>query len=68
MLNNLKTKDTETQEERKETEEIDEDGEEYSDKFILVHVSGAVNKEGIVELKINSRIADAIEKARWNKR
>ncbi len=37
--------------------------EEYSDKVILVHVSGAVNKEGIVELKVNSRIADAIEKA-----
>lgn len=37
--------------------------EEYSDDRILVHVSGAVNKEGIVELKTNSRIADAIDKA-----
>ena len=31
--------------------------------MILVHVSGAVNKEGIYELKENSRISDAIEKA-----
>ncbi len=45
-----------------ETEEKTED-EEYSDEVILIHVSGAVNKEGIVELKINSRIADAIEQA-----
>ena len=29
----------------------------------MVHVSGAVNKEGIVELEENSRIADAIEKS-----
>lgn len=38
--------------------------EEYSDTLILVHVSGAVNKEGVIELKANSRISDAIEKAR----
>lgn len=42
--------------------------EEYSDDVILVHVSGAVSKEGVVELKIDSRIADAIDKARRNKR
>lgn len=30
---------------------------------IIVHISGAVNKEGIVELKENSRIADVIEEA-----
>ena len=59
LINNLEIKTTETQEEK--SEEIDE---EYSDKFILVHVSGAVNKEGTVQLKIDSRIADAIEKAR----
>ena len=29
---------------------------------IIVHISGAVNKEGVIELKENSRIADAIEK------
>lgn len=37
--------------------------EVYSDDTIFVHVSGAVNKEGIIELKVNSRISDAIEKA-----
>ncbi len=42
----------------------EETQETYSDTRILVHVSGAVNKEGIVELKVDSRIADAIEKAR----
>lgn len=34
-----------------------------SDSLILVHVSGSVNREGIVELRINSRISDAIDKA-----
>ena len=29
---------------------------------IFVHVSGAVNQEGVVELKADSRVADAIEK------
>ncbi len=38
------------------------------DEYILVHVSGAVNKEGVVKLKMNSRISDAIEMARWIKR
>ena len=45
----------------------DEDAEEqegYSDDVILVHVSGAVNQEGVVELKVDSRISDAIDKAR----
>lgn len=37
--------------------------EQHSDDRILVHISGAVNKEGIVELKMGSRIADAIDKA-----
>lgn len=34
-----------------------------NDKKILVHVDGAVNCPGLVELKENSRISDAIEKA-----
>lgn len=42
---------------------VQEKEEEYSDTMILVHVSGAVNQEGVVELKPNSRILDAIEKA-----
>ncbi len=32
-------------------------------QMIKVHVSGAVNNEGLVELEENSRIADAVEKA-----
>lgn len=35
---------------------------------ILVHISGAVNKEGIIEMEEGSRIADAIDKARRTKR
>lgn len=46
-----------------EIEEPTEEKEKYSDTRILVHVSGAVNKEGLVELKADSRISDAIEKA-----
>lgn len=37
--------------------------EVYSDDTIKVHISGEINKEGIVELKPNSRLADAIDKA-----
>lgn len=42
-------------ESQKEEKEVDDN--------ILVHISGAVHQEGIVELKANSRISDAIEKA-----
>lgn len=45
-------------------EEIEEQEEGYSDDTILVHISGAVNKEEVVELKVNSRISDAIDKVR----
>ena len=44
------------------TEEETEEVEEESQK-IIVHVSGAVNKEGIVKLDADSRISDAIDKA-----
>lgn len=37
--------------------------EESIEKIIVVHVAGAVKNPGIVELKENSRVADAIEKA-----
>lgn len=53
--------DFEVENETSSEEKIDE--EEYSDTMIIVHISGAVNQEGIVELKINSRVADAIDKA-----
>ena len=43
-------------------EENEETPKEDTNK-IIVHVSGAVNKEGIVELEENSRISDAINKA-----
>ena len=43
-------------------EENEETTKKAIDK-IIVHVSGAVNKEGIVELEENSRISDAINKA-----
>ena len=43
-------------------EENEETTKENTNK-IVVHVSGAVNKEGIVELEENSRISDAISKA-----
>lgn len=56
LENNLKIQDEETEE------------QEYSDDIILVHVSGAVNEEGVVELKVDSRISDAIDKARRSKR
>ena len=42
-----------------ETEEVTKE----EDTKIIVHVSGAVNREGIVELEENSRISDAIDKA-----
>ena len=49
----LKVENTTEKEEVKEEER----------KRIIVHVSGAVNKEGIVELEADSRISDAIDKA-----
>lgn len=45
-------------------DEETEQQEGFSDDVILVHVSGAVNQEGVVELKPNSRISDAIDQAR----
>lgn len=48
-----------------EEKEDDEKGnkEESKEEKIIVHLSGAVEKEGIIELNENSRMADAIEKA-----
>lgn len=45
--------------------EIEEEKEEIGkeEKTILVHITGAVEKSGVVELKENSRINDAIEVA-----
>ena len=56
-------KQNETNLEIAETEEKQEDEKENKEEKIIVHLSGAVKKEGIIELDVNSRIADAIEKA-----
>lgn len=61
ILNEAQNENLEIEETTKEDSE--EIAEEYSDTMIIVHITGAVNKEGIVELKVNSRIADAIDKA-----
>lgn len=66
-----KDENSNTQAELEDTLAVQNETEEqegYSDERILVHVSGAVNKEGVVELKVGSRISDAIEKARRSKR
>ena len=48
-----------TENQNAEENKIDKDNQEK----IKVHISGAVNNEGIIELNSQSRIADAIEKA-----
>ena len=60
--NELEIKE-EREEEGQTVSEDENKTEEYSDSTIIVHVEGAVNKPGVYELRINSRIADAIEKA-----
>ena len=52
-------------EEKIEENIVEEETEEENivEENIIVHVSGAVNKEGIVELAPNSRISDAIDQA-----
>ena len=64
-LNNQE-QNLEIKEEIKTNDQIENNSNEQQQKKnenIIVHVSGAVNKEGIVELKNNSRIIDAIDKA-----
>lgn len=61
---NMETQNLEVEENEMEKNSSEENNEkvEEMDK-IVVHVSGAVNKEGVFELAQNSRIADAIELA-----
>lgn len=47
----------------KENQEIEEDTEQTKEEKIIVHVTGAVEKEGIVEVKENARINDIIQAA-----
>ena len=49
--------------ESNQTNETEKETEKETEETIIVHVSGAVNIEGIVELDSGSRIANAIEKA-----
>lgn len=53
----------EQESENSNTENNNTTNETKEENVIIVHVSGAVNQEGVVELSENSRIADAIEKA-----
>lgn len=64
-LNNQE-QNLEIKEEIKTNDQIENNSNERQlekNENIIVHVSGAVNKEGIVEVKNNSRIIDAIDKA-----
>ena len=64
-LNNQE-QNLEIKEEIKTNDQIENNSNEQQlekNENIIVHVSGAVNKEGIVELKNNSIIIDAIDKA-----
>lgn len=60
--NIIYTEENVTENIAEDLEESEENTKEEINK-IIVHVSGAVNKEGIVELEENSRISDAINKA-----
>lgn len=52
-----------------EKEEKKEDTEDIQKNKIIIHITGAVKNEGIVEVNENARINDVIEKAgRNNKR
>ena len=56
--------ETENLEIENQAKEGAEESEETTEKEkIIVHISGAVQNEGIVELESGSRVADAIEKA-----
>ena len=50
------------QEQEENDENIKEDRKGDNEK-IFVHISGAINKEGVFEFEENSRVTDAIEKA-----
>lgn len=50
-------------EENSQENNTEEQSTKEENKKIIVHVSGAVNKEGIVELEEGQRVANAIEKA-----
>lgn len=43
--------------------EVNETEDNNEESMIIVHITGAVKNQGIVELNENSRVADAVEKA-----
>ncbi len=51
------------QEEQKQAEIKEEEKQEESKQKIYVHIDGMVKKPGLIELKENARLNDAIEKA-----
>lgn len=53
----------ETIEENMIEEEKNEPKEEITDEEIIVHITGEVENEGIIKIKKDSRLADAIEEA-----
>lgn len=55
--------DLETEEAYDEEENKIEEKEEEKEEYIIVHITGAVEKEGIVETKKGSRTSDVIKKA-----
>ena len=58
------TQDITTQENMLEiAESTNDNNEESEEDFIIVHITGGINNPGIVKLKENSRIEDAIEAA-----
>lgn len=59
----LQSQELEIEQNQSNITEDNKTEEDDNSNNIVVHISGAVNKEGIVDLKENSRIADAIEKA-----
>lgn len=62
---NLEIEETKIQEKSLIENDTEENGivTESQSKTIVVHVSGAVQNEGVFELEENSRVVDAIEKA-----
>lgn len=53
----------ETEENYEEEENKIEEKEEEKQEYIIVHITGAVEKQGIVEVKKDARISDVIKKA-----
>ncbi len=62
--NVIRAKDTSTVEESLEIDSKEDEKIEQSEiQTIKVHITGAVNNEGVIELESDSRLSDAIDKA-----